>query len=54
MQDLPIAYFDKHTHGELMSRFTSDVDTIRQTLNQGFTSLVSSIISISGTFVMML
>ena len=54
MQDLPIAYFDKHTHGELMSRFTSDVDTIRQTLSQGFTSLISSIISITGTFTMML
>lgn len=54
MQDLPIAYFDKHTHGELMSRFTSDVDTIRETLSQGFTQLISSVTSIVGTFVMML
>jgi len=53
MQDLPIAYFDKHTHGELMSRFTSDVDTIRQSLSQGFTQLINSVISITGTFTMM-
>lgn len=53
MQDLPIAYFDKHTHGELMSRYTSDVDTIRETLSQGFTQLISSTTSIVGTFIMM-
>lgn len=54
LQDLPIAYFDSHTHGELMSRFTSDVDTIRETLSNGFTQLISSTTSIIGTFVMML
>lgn len=54
MQDLSIAYFDQHTHGELMSHFTSDVDTIRETLSNGFTQLISSTTSIVGTFTMMM
>lgn len=35
LQDLPIQYFDTHTHGELMSRFTSDVDTLREAITMG-------------------
>ncbi|MDE6475978.1 MAG: ABC transporter ATP-binding protein/permease [Erysipelotrichaceae bacterium] len=54
MQDLPIQYFDANTHGELMSRYTSDVDTLREALNQGFSQLVSSAITIIGTFTMMI
>ncbi|NLD48201.1 MAG: ABC transporter ATP-binding protein [Clostridiaceae bacterium] len=54
MQDLPIKYFDTHTHGELMSRYTNDVDTLREAISNGATQLMSSAISISGTFVMML
>ncbi len=54
MQDLPIQYFDTHTHGELMSRYTSDVDTLREALSQGFTQLVTSAITIVGTFAMMI
>jgi ATP-binding cassette subfamily B protein len=34
MQDLPIRYFDTHSHGELMSRYTSDVDTLREAITQ--------------------
>ena len=35
-QDLPLSYFDAHTHGELMSRFTNDVDTLTEALNNSF------------------
>ncbi len=45
MQDLPISYFDTHTHGELMSRYTNDVDTVRNFLSMGFVQTVSSLIS---------
>ena len=54
MQDLPTKYFDTHTHGELMSRYTSDVDTLRDAISQGVTQLISSAISVIGTFTMML
>lgn len=53
MQDLPISYFDTHTHGELMSRYTNDVDTVRNFLSQGFVQTISSLVSVVGTFVMM-
>ena len=54
MQDLPIRYFDTHSHGELMSRYTSDVDTLREAITQGVTAFVSSTLTVAGTFVMML
>ncbi len=54
MQDLPIKYFDTHTHGELMSRFTNDVDTLREAMSQSFTQLISSAITVTATFVAML
>jgi ATP-binding cassette subfamily B multidrug efflux pump len=54
MQDLPIKYFDTHTHGELMSRYTNDVDTLREAISNGSTQLMSSAISVTGTFIMML
>lgn len=54
MQDLPVKYFDTHTHGELMSRFTSDVDTFREAISNGVTQLMSSGVMVIGTFVMML
>lgn len=54
MQDLPIKYFDTHTHGELMSRYISDVDTLRESLNNGFTQLITSSITVTSTFIMML
>lgn len=54
MEDLPISYFDTHTHGEIMSRYTNDVDTLRQAISQGAPQLFSSLITVLGTFVMML
>ncbi len=54
MQELPISFFDSHTHGELMSRYTSDTDTLRECISQSFVQLVSSVISVTGTFFGML
>ena len=42
-QKLPLSYFDAHTHGELMSRFTNDVDTLTEALNNSFTLLIQSL-----------
>ncbi len=53
LQDLPISFFDTHTHGELMSRFTNDVDTLREALSMGATQLIASAITAVSTFVMM-
>ena len=54
MEDLPIRYFDTHTHGELMSRYTSDVDTLREAISSGITTFFTSLITVAGTFIMML
>ncbi|NMA16583.1 MAG: ABC transporter ATP-binding protein [Erysipelotrichia bacterium] len=54
MQKLPISYFDKHTHGELMALFTSDVGVIREAISDGITSFLYSSITIFGIFIMML
>lgn len=51
-QTLPLAYFDAHTHGELMSHFTNDVDTIAEALNNSFTLVIQSFITTVGTMVM--
>ncbi|MDY3767712.1 MAG: ABC transporter ATP-binding protein [Lachnospiraceae bacterium] len=53
-QKLPLPYFDVHTHGELMSRFTNDVDTITEALNSSFTMLIQSFVTIVGTVTMLL
>jgi len=50
-QGLPLSYFDGHTHGELMSRFTNDVDTISEALNNSFTTLIQSLFTIAGTII---
>ena len=42
MQKLPLNYFDAHTHGELMSRFTNDVETVQEALNNSFTMVIQS------------
>ena len=52
-QKLPLSYFDAHTHGELMSRFTNDVDTLTEALNNSFTLLIQSFIVVSGTIIML-
>ena len=54
LQSLPVRYFDGHPTGELMSRFTNDVDNIDVMLNNSLTSIVSGVISLVGTFIFML
>lgn len=54
MSKLPVKYFDTHTHGELMSRLTNDVDNVSNTLSQSLSTLVSSALTIVGALVMML
>ena len=53
LQDLPIKFFDTHNHGELMSRFTNDVDTVREAISQGLIQTISSLVMIIGIFAMM-
>lgn len=54
LQKLPIAFFDKRTHGELMSRLSNDIDNVSNTISQSTTQLMSGGIVISGSFIMML
>lgn len=51
---LPLAYFDKNSNGDILSRFTNDVDTLVQSLNQSLSNMVSSVVQIIGFLVMML
>ncbi len=53
MEKLPIRYFDTHTHGELMSRYTNDIDAMRQMISQAIPQCVSSVITVVATFVIM-
>lgn len=54
MQTLPLKFYDTHTHGELMSRYTNDTDTLRQMLGTTIPQIVSSVVTIVGVFVSML
>ncbi len=54
MESYPIKYFDTHTHGDLMSRYTNDTDTIREMLSNSFANFISSAITVIGVFAMML
>ena len=54
MQGLPLKFFDTHTHGELMSRYTNDIETVSEALNNSFGSLISCTLNFTGTIVMML
>ena len=54
MQTLPIKYFDTHTHGNVMSYYTNDTDTLRQMIGQSLPNAVSSLISITAVFIAML
>ena len=54
MQKLPIRYFDTHTHGDLMSHFTNDTDTLQQMLSQSVPQMFSSLITIIAVFIAML
>ncbi len=53
MQRLPIKFFDSHPHGELMSRFTNDIDTLREMIGHGVPHFFSSLVSVTGVFIMM-
>lgn len=52
-QDLPLSYFDKHNHGEIMTYFTNDVDTLINALNDSFANIVFSTCNIIGTIVIL-
>ncbi len=54
LSDLPLSYFDSRPNGEIMSRFTNDVETLRMFISQGLTQFLSSGIMIIGSFVIML
>ena len=53
MEMLPIRFFDKHTHGELMSLYTNDTDAIREMLSNSIAQFISSAITIIGVFIAM-
>lgn len=54
MQKLPIRFFDKRQHGELMSRMTNDIETISQTLNTSFIQFTTSVVTLIGTVSVMI
>ena len=54
MESLPIKYFDTHAHGDIMSVYTNDVDTLRQLLSQSIPQIINSVISMAATLVTML
>ncbi|VDG98287.1 Putative multidrug export ATP-binding/permease protein SAV1866 [Lysinibacillus sphaericus] len=54
LQKLPVSFFDKRQHGELMSRMTNDIENISQTLNSSFIQVFSSILTLGGTLAVML
>lgn len=54
LQKLPVSFFDKRQHGELMSRMTNDIENISQTLNSSFIQVFSSILTLTGTLIVML
>ncbi len=53
MEKLPIPYFDKHTHGELMSLYTNDVDALREMISNSVSNLLASLVTVVGYFVVM-
>lgn len=53
VQKLPIGFFDTHSHGEIMSHYTNDIDTMRQMLSISFPHVISIAFSVTGTFIMM-
>ena len=54
MESLPIKYFDTHAHGDIMSIYTNDIDTLRQMISQSMPQLLSSVITIVSVFVSMI
>jgi len=54
LQKLPVAYFDIHTHGEIMSRLSNDIENVSSTISQATTQLMASVITITGSLILML
>ncbi len=54
MEKLPISYFDTHSHGEMMSTFTNDVDMLNQSLEQAVSQVIISVVTVVGTYTMMI
>ena len=54
MQDLPVKYFDTHNHGDIMSYYTNDIDTLRQMISQSFPQLLVSSITVITVFAIMI
>ncbi|MDK2980696.1 MAG: ATP-binding cassette, subfamily multidrug efflux pump [Chloroflexota bacterium] len=54
LQKLPLKYFDTHTHGELMSRFTNDIDNVQMAFEQSLVQLISSSLTFVGSVIMMI
>ncbi|HZJ77109.1 MAG TPA: ABC transporter ATP-binding protein [Oscillospiraceae bacterium] len=54
MEKLPVSYFDRHPHGELMSSFTNDIDMLNQALEQNVSQIVRTIITFTGSLTMMI
>ncbi|MCQ2457563.1 MAG: ABC transporter ATP-binding protein/permease [Clostridia bacterium] len=54
MQDLPVRYYDGHPTGELMSRYTNDIDAIETMISNSLTGIISGIVTLIGTFVFMI
>ncbi|HBM81402.1 MAG TPA: ABC transporter, partial [Clostridiaceae bacterium] len=54
MEDLPVKYFDTHTHGDIMSYYTNDIDTLRQMISQSFPQLLISTVTVITIFTIML
>ena len=53
MENLPIKYFDTHAHGDIMSVYTNDIDTLRQLISQSIPQIINSTISMTATFITM-
>lgn len=53
MESLPVKYFDTHPHGDIMSIYTNDIDTLRQMISQSFPQMLSSIITVVSVFISM-
>ena len=54
LQQLPVSYYDRHQSGDLMSRFTNDIDTVSEMLNSSFASIISNVLTFLGTVLMMI
>ena len=54
MESLPLRYFDSHSHGDIMSLYTNDVDTLRQMISQSIPQMISSVVTVVSVLVSML